>query len=165
MLSLGEISLFLTEQVYVLQEETPSLLEEVALSEEKDELEVPEEEKAIPPVPSAPHFRPILFISDELPKGIAEETFGNIVTKALGLNEQDYTFLTQESISFDKLENIASIKIVSFGIAFTGFQTKYKLNSASGKLVLYADSLENIAQNVELKRLLWTQLQMMFPKK
>lgn len=162
-LNLSEIGLFISEEVYLVKNE-PRIAE--SISEEPEEELI---EEVIEPVLTTkihkPNFKSILFLTEEPLKGIAAETFTNITNKALGLAEENYTLLTQDQISFDKLEELNSQKIVSFGIPFSGHSTKYKINSLENKLFLYADSLDKIAQEVDLKRQLWAQLQLMFPKK
>jgi hypothetical protein len=135
----------------------------IDLDEKEEDSETIKEEKT-PEVPAKVSYRPVLFISDEVLEGEAETTFRNIVANALKLNEADYSFLLQDDIPFDSLNEVNSVKVILFGVAFSGYQTKYKLESESGKLVLFSDSLKKITQDRDLKLQLWAQLQLMFPK-
>lgn len=161
-LNLAEISLFIPEEVYLIKNE-PLIIE--SSSEGPDEDLIEEVKAPILKKVEKPSYKSILFLTEEPLKGSASETFTNITSKALGLTEENYTLLTQDQITFDKVEELNSQKIVSFGIPFSGYSTKYKINSFESKLYLYADSLDKIAQEVDLKRQLWAQLQLMFPKK
>lgn len=161
-LNLSEISLFIPEEVYLVKKE-PQIVEPVA--EEPEEELMEEVKEPLPSKIQKPNFKSILFLTEEPLMGTAAEIFTNITNKALGLTEENYTVLTQDQISFDKVEELNSQKIVSFGIPFSGHSAKYKINSLENKLFLYADSLDKIAQEVDLKRQLWAQLQLMFPKK
>jgi len=163
-LNLTELSLFISENVYLIKEEE-TYSNPIKLDEEEEEEQIEIKEPAVPAKKPTPIYRSILFLTDEPLKNSAAETFTNIAVKALGLSEDDYTLLSQDQIAFDRLEEHNSQKIISFGIPFSGYATKYKNHSLENKLFLYADPLDKIAQNVELKRQLWAQLQLMFPKK
>lgn len=163
-LNLSEISLFISEEVYLVKNEPLPPIAEHAPEEPEEEL-IEEIKEPVLPKADRPSYKSILFLTEEPLRGLASETFTNITNKALGLTERDYTLLTQDQISFDKVDEPNSQKIVSFGIPFSGYSTKYKINSLENKLYLYADPLDKIAQEVDLKRQLWTQLQLMFPKK
>jgi hypothetical protein len=156
MLSIGELSLFMPETLYVLPSDVVPQRQPIDIQEEPLPDEPETETTDIKPVlPKSIPLKDILFVSDVPLQGLALETFQNII-KALLLNEKDFTFLTQEEVFFDNLEFVSSKKIVLFGAAFTGFQTKYKLATAPEKIVLYADPMEKIADNTDLKRQLWT---------
>jgi len=165
--SLAEISLFITENIYLVKEEAMEAKAiKIEETEEEDQIDIKEPEVPLTKVTKAiPSYKSILFLTDEALKDSAAETFTNIAEKALGLSEEEYTLLSQDQITFEGLEEVKSQKIISFGIPFSGYATKYKNHSTPNKLFLYADPLEKIAQNVDLKRQLWTQLQLMFPKK
>lgn len=171
MLSLGELQLFLTADVYLAKEEplpktiaVPVANQQEALEEEEEKEEELEVEVPVAARPTAIDFHPILFVLDKPLQGLAEEMFKNLINKALNLSEKDYSVLTQEEVAFTTLDVPSSKKIVLFGVPFSGYQQKYKNTSKDGKLVLLADSLEKIAETVELKRQLWAELQLMFPK-
>jgi len=163
-LNLSELSLFISENVYLIKEEE-TYVDPIKLDEAEEEELIEIKEPAVHAKKATPSYKSILFLTDEPLKDSAAETFINIAGKALGLSEGDYTLLSQEQIAFGGLEEVNSQKIVSFGISFSGYATKYKNHSLENQLFLYADSLDKIAQNVELKRQLWAQLQLMFPKK
>jgi len=163
-LNLSELSLFISENVYLIKEHE-TYADPIKRDEIDDEEQIEIKEPTVPKKKATPSYKPILFLTDEPPKDSAAETFTNIAVKALGLSENDYTLLSQDQVIFDGLDELNSQKIVSFGIPFSGYATKYKNQSLENKLFLYADPLDKIAQNVELKRQLWAQLQLMFPKK
>lgn len=164
-MQLAELSLFLTDKVYLVKEElgakagkSETLALENAEYEEEKPVEKPEIKK---PIVS---YKPVLFVFDKELDVLAEETFRNLVSKGLLLQEDAYSVITQEQVDFSSPNEIASVKVILFGVPFTGYQTKYKMTSNGKQLVLFADSMERIAANVDLKRQLWAQLQMMFPK-
>ena len=168
MLSIGELSLFLTEDLYLVPGEdlNPTLN---ALKAEST-LEETEEEKAEPFFEEQSHskekivFNPVLFITDKPFTGISLETFKNLVNKGLNLSENDFTLINQEEVFFTKPSDVNSTKLILFGTSFTGFSQKYKVHSLQNQLILLADAMERIAENIELKKQLWVQLQLMFPK-
>jgi len=163
-LNLTELSLFISENVYLIKEEE-AYSHPIKLDEKEVEDPIEIKETTISQKKPKPTYKSILFLTDAPLKDSAAETFNNIAGKALGLSENDYTLLSQDQVDFDGLDEPNSQKIISFGIPFSGHVTKYKNHSLENKLFLYADSLEKIAQDVELKRQLWVQLQLMFPKK
>jgi hypothetical protein len=160
-MQLAELSLFVTDKVYLIKEEfqviAPNsdtfLLQNTEYDEEK-----PVEKKSIV------SYKAVLFVFDKELDALSEETFKNLVTKGLLLQEGSYSTITQEQVDFSSPNEIASVKVILFGVPFTGYQTKYKMTSNGKQLVLFADSMERIAANVDLKRQLWAQLQLMFSK-
>ena len=167
MLTLGVISMFINEEVYLLknedvspvtiQEETEDLVEDFV-----DETEV--EEPIVAPV-IAPVYNPVLFIVDKPLSGLAEETFNKLVFNALKLTESDFSIQNLENISVAGPEEVNSKKIVLFGTSFSGFSQKYKVHPQGEKIILLADSMERIAADQNLKKELWANLQLMFPAK
>lgn len=170
MLTLAEISLFIPETMYLVKGEMGfvSVASAIVKKEEVEETEVEEEvaveKEVIATITKKANYNPVLFILDTPLKGASEEMFSNLVGKALSLSEKDYSTLLQDDVLFEKLEEINSNKIISFGVAFSGLTEMYKMKSEKGKLTLYIDSLDKIVREVDLKRQLWAQLQLMFPK-
>lgn len=166
MMSLGELSLFLTDDVYLIKNDIPSSIiveEQDTAPDLETELEVLIE-TSVPQKKEPVKYNPVLFVCDKELAGVSLETFRNLVTKGLMLDEKSYSVLNQDQVSFAGPEEVNSVKIIFFGVQFSGFQTKYKLLKTDKQLVLVADSMDQIAVNVELKKQLWAQLQLMFPK-
>ncbi|MBC7387724.1 MAG: hypothetical protein H7329_00795 [Opitutaceae bacterium] len=172
MMTLGELSMFINEELYLLANDVLKPIEEatseIEQAEESEEflIEEQEEVKILEPVkeiPKSQTFNNVLFITDKPLAGIALETFNKLVFNALKLKDTDFTVLNQDDITFSKADEINSKKIILFGTSFSGFQQKYKLQTVSEKLILLADSMDRIAGNKDLKTELWLNLQLMFP--
>ena len=170
MLHLGEISLFLTDDVYLINNDIVISQQQTEVGEFESENELEETIVEVPTVsiasskPEPIHYNPVLFVFDVQLAGVPEEAFRNLVSKGLGLDEKVYSVITQEHVTFAKPEEVNSKKVILFGVPFSNYQTKYKLISNEKQLILVADSMDKIAENVDLKRQLWAQLQLMFPK-
>ena len=168
-LTLGEISMFINEEVYLLPNEQLVPVDDYANSIEGEEIqeeEINELATGVLPIiqsPKAINYNPVLFIVDKPLVSVSLETFNKLVYNALKLTDEDFTILNQDDITFSKAEEVSSKKIILFGTSFTGFQQKYKLHTEEDKLVLLADSMDRIAGNKELKTELWRNLQIMFP--
>ena len=167
-MKIGELSLFLTDHIYLIKDDVVSLIAKTdKLEELEPDLETELEaliETSLPVAKEPIKYNPVLFICEKELAGLALETFKNLVTKGLLLDEKQYSVINQEQVSFAKPEEVNSIKIVMLGVHFSGFQTKYKVQKTEKQLVLVVDSMELIAENIELKKQLWAQLQLMFPK-
>lgn len=167
-MEIGELSLFLTDDLYLIKGEATPLIPKMDKQEvDEPDLETELEaliETSLPVAKEPVKYNPVLFICEKELEGLALETFKNMVTKALFLDEKHYSFITQDQVAFSSPDEVNSIKIVMLGVDFSGFQTKYKILKTENQLVLVADSMELIATNKDLKMLLWTQLQLMFPK-
>lgn len=167
-MKIGELSLFLSDDIYLIKDETIPLLAKTAKTEEVEaDLETELEaliETSLPVAKEPIKYNPVLFICEKELAGLALETFKNLVTKALFLDEKQYSLITQDQVAFSSPEEVNSIKIIMLGVEFSGFQTKYKVIKTEKQLVLVADSMELIAENKDLKMQLWAQLQLMFPK-
>ncbi len=166
MLDLGELCLFLTEDVYLIKNDILGTIVHSA-EEPEQELEEQIEQKVPEPIVQKKEpikYKSILFVFDTELTGLSKETFNNLVSKGLALSENDYSAITQEQVSFSKPEEVNSKKVILFDVSFSGYQNKYKLFHSNNQLVLLADSMEKIAANTDLKRQLWAQLQLMFPK-
>ena len=160
-MQLSELSLFLTEKVYLVKEELKANAlncESLTVLSTEFKEEKPLE---IKPIVS---YKPIVFVFDKKLNSLSDETFRNLVSKGLLLQEGSYSVIIKEDLDFLNLEEIVSTKVILFGVSFSGFQNKYQVTSKGKQLVLFADSMERIASNVDLKRQLWAQLQLMFPK-
>jgi hypothetical protein len=173
MLELGELSLFLTEDIYLIKEDTvpvvapipaTPLVEETEPEAELEEVIAETPAPVVPPKATPIHYNPVLFVFDKELTGVPEETFKKLVNNGLVLDEKSYSVITQEQVDFTKPEEVNSTKIVLFDVPFSGYHTKYKVASNDKQLILFVDSMERIAENQDLKRQLWTQLQLMFPK-
>ena len=168
-MKIGELSLFLTDDIYLIKDDVIPLISKMDdKSEEVDaDLETELEaliETSLPVAKEPIRYNPVLFICEKELGGLALETFKNLVTKGLLLDEKQYSVISQDQVIFAKPEEVNSIKIVMLGVQFSGFQTKYKVVKTEKQLILVADSMELIAENIELKKQLWAQLQLMFPK-
>jgi hypothetical protein len=167
-MKIGELSLFLTDDIYLIKGDLiPSLSKAEKPEEEEADLETELEaliETSLPVAKEPIKYNPVLFICEKELAGLALETFKNLVSKALVLDERQYSVITQDQVTFSSPVEVNSFKIVMFGVDFSGFQTKYKVIKTEKQLVLVADSMELIAENKDLKMQLWTQLQLMFPK-
>ena len=167
-MKIGELSLFLIDDIYLIKDDNilQNLKKEV--QEEIDtDLETELEaliESSLPISKEPIKYNSVLFICEKELGGLALETFKNLVSKALVLDEKQYSVITQDQVVFSSPEEVNSIKIVMLGVDFSGFQTKYKVLKTERQLVLVADSMELISENKDLKMQLWTQLQLMFPK-
>ncbi len=171
-MTIGEISMFIKEDLYLLPNDVhrpgeKPFIETVSLEEHEGlSIEEPEEISVAGPVKEIPKihvFNNVLFITDKPLSGLASETFNKLVFNALKLKETDFTVLNQDDITFSKAEEINSRKIILFGTSFSGFQQKYKPHKEAEKLILLADSMDRIAHNNDLKKELWLNLQLMFP--
>ena len=172
-MTLGEISMFINEDLYLLPNdvliksvENPVVeiepvddLEEIS-GEETEEFLIAE---PIVEIPKFQTFNNVLFITDKPLAGLSLETFNKLVFNALKLKETDFTILNQDDVTFSTASEISSKKIILFGTSFSGFQQKYKLHTESEKLILLADSMDRISGNKDLKTELWVILQLMFP--
>ena len=175
MLSLGELSLFLPDEVYLAKKDpvlpfvapNKSIPKAIVVEEEEESEEEEVVEQATPTKEVAPQYPlqypSVLFVVDKPLTGLADETFKNLVNKGLALGEKDFEVIPQEKVNFTKPAEVTSKKIVLFGVPFSGFQTKYKINSSEKQLVLLADPMDKIAETVDLKRQLWAARQLMFP--
>ena len=167
--------MFISEDLYLLPHEvlasdipilTTAIVEVISEPEPEEEETMQQEvvEMKESGIKISVAYKPVMFITDKPLTGLAEETFKNLVNKGLSLSEDDFSILTEDKVTFANPEEINSKKIILFGTTFTGIQQKYKVHTSENQLILIADSMDKIAQNVELKRLLWAQLQMIFPK-
>lgn len=167
-MKIGELSLFLTDDIYLIKDDIIPLISKTDILEEVEaDLETELEaliETSLPVAKEPIKYNPVLFICEKELAGLALETFKNLVTKALFLDEKQYSFITQDQVAFSSPEEVNSVKIIMLGVEFSGFQAKYKVLKTEKQLVLVADSMELIAENKDLKMQLWAQLQLMFPK-
>jgi hypothetical protein len=167
-MKIGELSLFLTDDIYLIKDDTAVVIPKTELQEEdRTDLETELEaliETSLPVAKESIRYNPVLFICENELTGLALETFKNLVTKALVLDEKQYSLITQDQVTFSNPTEVNSQKIVMLGVQFSGFQTKYIVIKNEKQLVLVADTMELIAENKDLKMQLWVQLQLMFPK-
>ena len=97
----------------------------------------------------------------------AEDMFVKLLA-AVKLNMQDVAIINtaKQSANWSLIKDkLNPLKVILWGVAPTFINLnvdKYSVQQASGLGVLYADGLDTITTNVELKRQLWEALQKMF---
>lgn len=160
---------FITEEVYVLDKE---IIEENELV--PHESEIIKEEKESPPLEltySGANQKEVLVLIN-YPSNIPHEDKELLfkILKAIQLTENDIMLLNISLNNSEQhahlLKNISCKKIISFGTncptLFSDTTPNYQISIEQNRTLLKSHPINEIAADVEKKKLLWVQLQKAF---
>ncbi|MCU0430280.1 MAG: hypothetical protein MUF42_09950 [Cytophagaceae bacterium] len=153
----------------VVQENPPEQLITSLRTEAIDPIPPTPKEKSIPEPEPTPKQEPIppkrckvLVLLPSLPMSASDETlFKNIFynPKALALKEQEVVLITSATYEAWKPDYVVALGVEIPGMRLEKYTTMKKETS-----FLLVDTLESIAQQVDLKKALWLALQQQFLK-
>jgi DNA polymerase III psi subunit len=185
---LSFLPFFLTEPVYLLPEEEKTLEEAVAVeaaaenqpAAETGDRDEPEQDQLEKPVYEGKNRRQVMILvynyaDARLPA--ADKALLGKILQALDLDFEDvalcnWALLQQKADErpdiYERLNRIDADKVIAFGDlpgswSCTHFFSKYHIShDQAGTAFLHSDGLLEIAQNKDLKVLLWDSLQKLF---
>lgn len=177
-----ELSLFLTEDIFVIKGEVQEKLAAAELASrlelEEDGSDLLEEPEEVPQRASSPDPEPIpyegefqksilvVYQGEELSSGTRE--FLLKIFRAVNLSLKDMALVSEKSLkesNEDPLVQLSPGKMIVFG---TIYHTLMKLKKENYRIMqdpleyFFADELEELEKNVPLKRNLWDTLQVFF---
>lgn len=176
-LSLHHLSLFITEEVYVIPGDSikpvqypPDSSTASLPSDDSNHTEAQEAIESIPSIAYKGNFeKGVLVIVDEVEiKAELQELLFKILG-AVGCSLKDIALVTSAGLEGSSMESIQQLnpsKIILFGkVAHDIMHYRdecYKIHSEDSIEFLFADDLHAIATTVALKKSLWNQLQILF---
>lgn len=172
--SLHHLSLFLDQDIYLFPEEKSHIInnslqhQEVAIEESSDDIAFEDEENTTLEYKGG--FEKgilVIYAGKELEKELQDLLFK--ILNAVNCSLKDIALCSDMSLNLvnhDYLQEMNPNKIIVFGnIHHDLMATKkknYKIQHEEDTEYLFADDLKQIAQEVSLKKALWSELQVLF---
>ncbi|MCH7408374.1 hypothetical protein MM239_03115 [Belliella sp. DSM 111904] len=169
-LNLKHLSLFLDDNVVLVKEEVPKLISNLinaTLGEEFTEVEIDADSNALIFEGNYEKAIMIIYQGSHLEPELREFLFK--ILGAVGCSLKDIALAASESVEEVSPESIDALnpnKILVFGKLNHTIsklkQNTYEIFNVDGVEYLFADDLKDVNSNVNMKKSLWTALQVLF---